>query len=128
MQWYLKVLRQYADFSGRARRTEYWMFTLISVLISIVLSVLDTAAGLTSASGLGVLSTLYGLAVLVPSIAVGARRLHDTGRSGWWQLIALIPLVGVIVLIVFLATAGQRQPNRHGADPKVVEAGGPAFA
>jgi uncharacterized membrane protein YhaH (DUF805 family) len=117
MEWYLKVLRQYAEFDGRARRTEYWMFTLISVIISVVLTLIDSFL-LRSAVGFSVLSTLYGLAVLIPSLAVGARRLHDTGRSGWWQLIGIIPLVGAIILIVFFATEGNRGPNNHGPDPK----------
>lgn len=114
MEWYLKALRQYADFSGRARRKEYWMFTLVSVMISVVLAILDSV--LTT----GFLGLLYALAVLLPSLAVGARRLHDTGRSGWWQLIGIIPLVGAVVLIVFFAAEGERQPNAYGPDPKSV--------
>jgi uncharacterized membrane protein YhaH (DUF805 family) len=126
MQWYLKVLRQYADFEGRARRTEYWMFVLFSVIISIVLNVLDNLLGLAFMAGTaGWLSLLYSLAVLLPSLGVSVRRLHDTGRSGWWVLIALVPLVGAIVLIVFTATEGNRGPNAYGPDPKV---GDPAAA
>ena len=119
MEWYLKVLRQYADFNGRARRTEYWMFTLFSVIISVVLALIDNLVIGTSATGFGVLGLIYSLAVLLPSLAVGARRLHDTNRSGWWLLIGLIPLVGAIILIVFFATEGNRGPNPHGPDPKV---------
>ncbi len=124
------------DFSGRARRTEYRMFTLISAVISIVLGLIDAllfgSGSFTSMTGsgsvgfsasLGVLGTIYALAVLLPSLGVGVRRLHDTGRSGWWLLIALIPFVGVIVLIVFFATAGNHGPNTHGADPKVLASG-----
>jgi len=118
MQWYLKVLRQYADFNGRARRTEYWMFTLFSVIISVVLAILDSVLG-ASAGGFGLLQGLYALAVLLPSLAVGARRLHDTGRSGWWLLIGLIPLIGAIVLIVFFVIDGDRGPNAYGPDPKI---------
>lgn len=118
MQWYLKVLRQYADFTGRARRTEYWMFTLVSVVISVVLAVLDTVLGSSLSGGIGLLSGLYGLAVLLPSLAVGARRLHDIGQTGWWLLIGIIPLIGTIVLIVFFATEGDRQANTYGPDPK----------
>jgi uncharacterized membrane protein YhaH (DUF805 family) len=114
MEWYLKVLRQYADFAGRARRKEYWMFTLVSGIISVVLAILDTALMT------GLLGVLYSLAVLLPSLGVGVRRLHDTGRSGWWLLIGIIPLIGWIVLIVFLATDGERQPNIYGPDPKAV--------
>lgn len=117
MQWYLKVLRQYTDFNGRARRTEFWMFTLFNVIISVILLILDNVLG-TSFGGTGLLGLLYSLAVLLPGLAVGIRRLHDTGRSGWWLLIGLIPLIGVIVLIVFYATDGDRAPNAYGPDPK----------
>ena len=114
MEWYLKVLRQYADFAGRARRKEYWMFTLVNVIISVVLAILDNMLKI------GLLGLLYSLAVFLPSLGVGVRRLHDTGRSGWWLLIGLIPLIGWIVLIVFLTTDGERQPNAYGPDPKAV--------
>ncbi len=123
MECYLKVLRQYADFTGRARRKEYWMFTLISLIISVVLAILDDMLGLDGDIGVfhfGLLGDLYSLAVLLPTLAVGARRLHDIGRSGWWLLIGLIPVIGLIVLIVFFATDGQRQPNAYGPDPKAV--------
>jgi uncharacterized membrane protein YhaH (DUF805 family) len=119
MEWYLKVLRQYADFAGRARRKEYWMFTLVNVIISIVLAIIDNVLEI-SVLTVGVLGLLYSLAVLLPNLAVGVRRLHDTGRSGWWLLIGLIPLIGTIVLIVFFATDGERQPNTYGPDPKAV--------
>ena len=120
MQWYLKVLSQYADFNGRARRTEYWMFTLISTIISVVLLILDSMLLDFSLGDIGLLQGLYSLAVLLPSLAVGARRLHDTGRSGWWLLIGLIPLIGAIVLIVFFVFDGDRGPNAHGPDPKAL--------
>jgi uncharacterized membrane protein YhaH (DUF805 family) len=128
MQWYLKVLRQYADFAGRARRTEFWMFTLFSLIISIVLGVLDSLLGTTFVAGTtsGWLGLLYGLAVLLPSLGVSVRRLHDTGRSGLWVLIGLVPIVGAIVLIVFCATEGNPGPNSYGPDPKA--AGSPATA
>jgi len=121
VQWYVKVLRQYSDFRGRARRTEYWMFTLVSVLVSVVLAFVDAVLAL-DVGGFGLLGLLYGLAVLLPSLAVGARRLHDTGRSGWWQLIQIVPVIGMIVLIVFLATDGVRGANSHGPDPKAAPA------
>lgn len=121
MQWYLKVLRQYADFSGRARRTEFWMFVLFNVIAGVILNILDNALGLTygpEGSTTGYLGAIYGLAVLIPSLAVGARRLHDTARTGWWLLIGFIPLVGAIILIVFWASDGQRGPNQYGPNPK----------
>lgn len=121
MEWYLKVLRQYGDFTGRARRKELWMFTLFSVIISLVLAIVD------SQLPFGILGIIYGLAVLLPSLAVGARRLHDIGRTGWWQLISLIPIIGTIVLIVFWATDGDPGPNAHGPNPKT-SAGEVAFS
>jgi uncharacterized membrane protein YhaH (DUF805 family) len=127
MQWYAKVLRQYADFTGRARRTEFWMFTFVSAIIGIVLSLVDEVVFLgPGLSTTGWLGTIYSLAVLLPTLAVGARRLHDTGRSGWWLLLAIIPLIGAIVLIVFFALEGQRSTNSYGPDPKAVPAGYPA--
>ncbi|GAA1216796.1 DUF805 domain-containing protein [Pseudonocardia alaniniphila] len=121
MQWYAKVLRQYADFNGRARRTEYWMFTLVSVIVGLVLRLIDEVVfvgpGLSTTGWLGL---IYSVAVIVPTLAVGVRRLHDTGRSGWWLLIAVIPLIGAIVLIVFFALEGQRSSNAYGPDPKTV--------
>ncbi|MCX4725450.1 DUF805 domain-containing protein [Streptomyces sp. NPDC090052] len=116
MNWYLDVLKNYVGFSGRARRQEYWMFTLFSIIISIVL-VIISAALLDNSSWL---SGLYSLAVLLPTLAVTVRRLHDTGRSGGWIFIGLVPLVGWIILLVFLASEGERQSNSHGPDPKAV--------
>lgn len=132
MQWYLKALKQYADFGGRARRTEFWMFVLVNVAISIVLGIVDTATGTANAYAMGgmasyspgILGSIYALAVLIPSIAVTVRRLHDTDRSGWWFFIQLIPVVGSIVMLVFTCLEGTRGPNRFGPDPKLVAATG----
>jgi uncharacterized membrane protein YhaH (DUF805 family) len=119
MQWYLKVLRQYSDFSGRARRTEFWMFTLFNVVVAVVLALIDTyLIGPELAGGYGLAGIIYAVITLVPSLAVGARRLHDTNRSGWWQLIAIVPIIGWIVLIVFWALDGVRGANQHGPNPK----------
>lgn len=125
MEWYLKVLNQYADFKGRARRQEYWMFALINGLATIVLYALamffsDSAFGLIFMAAY----VLYALAVFVPSLAVLVRRLHDTNRSGWWFFIAFIPIVGPIVLLVWLATEGTYGANNYGYDPKDPEAAG----
>ncbi|MER7665353.1 MULTISPECIES: DUF805 domain-containing protein [unclassified Streptomyces] len=117
MHWYLDVLKKYAVFNGRARRQEYWMFTLFSVLISIVLAVIDAVIGTSP-----VIGAIYTLAVFLPTLAVTVRRLHDTDRSGWWILIGLVPLVGFIVMLVFLASEGKRHDNSYGADPKLVPA------
>ena len=101
MNWYFRAIRKYADFSGRAERKEFWYFWLINLVISFVLGVVEEVTQINPNSEYSVLGSVYALAVLLPTLAVGARRLHDTGRTGWWQLIGLIPLLGAIVLIVF---------------------------
>ncbi len=116
MQWYLEVLKKYFVFDGRAHRTEFWMFILVNAVVGIILAILDIALGTDGEYG-GLLGSLYSLAVLLPSLGAGARRLHDTGRSGWWQLIGLIPLIGLIVLIVWWAKAGEPQTNEWGRNP-----------
>lgn len=122
MNWYLKCLKQYADFRSRARRKEYWMFYLFNVIISIVLMIIDMAVGsFNEVSGLGLLSGLYSLAVLIPGLAVTVRRLHDINKSGWNFLIVLIPLVGPIVLLVWLCTDGDIYENKWGVNPKMSE-------
>jgi len=114
VDYYLTALKKYAVFDGRARRKEYWYFVLFNFLISLVLGFIDGLLGLTTeGSGLGLLGGLYSLAVFIPGIAVGIRRLHDTGRSGWWLLIALVPFVGVIVLVIFLASGSEPGPNKY---------------
>ena len=118
MNWYLEVLKKYAVFSGRARRKEYWFFALFNVLISFVLGFIEVGMGLVDKSGRGPLSGLYTLAILIPGIAVSVRRLHDTGRSGWWLLIALIPCVGAIILLVFMVQDSEPGPNQYGPNPK----------
>lgn len=121
MNWFLVVLKKYATFSGRAQRAEYWWFYLISTLIIIGLSLIDQATGtLDEETGVGLLNSLYSLAILIPSIAVGVRRLHDTGRSGWWLLIGLIPVIGSIVLIVFFVLDSESGENAYGANPKAL--------
>ena len=111
MNWYLGVLKKYAVFSGRARRMEFWMFTLINIIVSIILTCIDVFVGT------AVLGMLYSLAVLIPSLAVTARRLHDTDRSGWWILISFIPAIGLIVLLVFMVLESQPGSNRFGDNP-----------
>ncbi|MGW6564694.1 DUF805 domain-containing protein [Streptomyces sp. NPDC054975] len=117
MNWYLDVLKKYAVFTGRARRQEYWMFALFNLIAAIVIAVVDMAIGTYP-----LLYVVYVLAVFLPGLGVTVRRLHDTGRSGWWFLISLIPLVGFIILIVFLATEGDQQANAHGPNPKLAPA------
>ena len=111
MNWYLGVLKKYAVFSGRARRMEFWMFTLINIIVSIILACIDVFVGT------AILGMIYSLAVLIPSLAVTARRLHDTDRTGWWILIGFVPVIGVIVLLVFMVLEGQPGSNRFGDNP-----------
>lgn len=121
MSWYIEVLKKYAVFGGRARRKEYWFFVLFTLIISIVLSIIDSVIGTMSSSGTGLLTSIYSLAVLIPSIAVSIRRLHDTGRSGWWILISLIPLVGFIIILIFTVQDSQPGDNEYGPNPKGAE-------
>jgi len=119
MSWYLLALKKYAVFSGRSQRSEYWYFVLFYLLLFIALCVVDWLVGtFNSLAEIGLLSGVFSLAMVIPSIAVAARRLHDTNRSGWWQLLTLIPLVGVIVLIVFLAQDSKPEQNQYGPSPK----------
>ena len=118
MHWFIDPLKHhYADFDGRLTRQPFWMFVLISTIISTAISIVEGSMGF---GDIGVLSALYSLILLIPSIAITTRRLHDTGRSGWWQLLWLIPIVGWIVLVVFLATDTTPADNQYGANPKAV--------
>jgi uncharacterized membrane protein YhaH (DUF805 family) len=119
VSWYLEVLKKYAVFNGRARRMEYWYFVLFNIIVLIVLSLIDVLLGTFNiVQGVGLLSGIYSLAVLIPTIAVTVRRLHDIDRTGWWILINLIPLIGTIVLLVFELTPGTPGSNSYGPDPK----------
>ena len=120
MNWYLEVLKKYAVFSGRARRKEYWMFVLFSTTIGVVLGFAEGILGLFPETTESILGNVYGLAVLLPSIAVGVRRMHDTDHSGWW---ILMPIVNLVIA----CTEGTRGDNRFGPDPKSSEAGTPSF-
>ncbi|HCL67400.1 MAG TPA: DUF805 domain-containing protein [Rhizobium sp.] len=106
------VLSKYMDFNGRAARPEFWWFALFSFLVNIVASVIDEII-----FGVGILDTLSALALLLPSLAVGARRLHDIDRSAWWLLLVLVPIVGWIVLIYFNVQPGQQGENQYGQPP-----------
>lgn len=135
MEWMILPLRRYVDFRGRSRRQEYWMFVLFIVIGSLATSALDALLGTgggfahytyggdgmygvgAGARG-GILNDIFSLIVLIPSIAVSVRRLHDLDKSGWWILIGLIPLVGWIIAIVWYCADGTRGPNRFGPDPK----------
>ncbi len=113
MSWYIAVLKKYFVFSGRARRKEYWMFALFNFIIAIVLGVVGGILGT------AIIGMLYSLAVLIPGIAVTFRRLHDIGKSGWWLLLLLVPIIGVIVILVFMFLAGEEGDNQYGSNPKL---------
>ncbi|MFD0559867.1 uncharacterized membrane protein YhaH (DUF805 family) [Stackebrandtia endophytica] len=113
MDWYLAVLKNYAGFSGRARRTEYWMYTLFNVLIVIALAIVGAIGAAADLPFLAFLYPLYLMAVLIPSLAVTVRRLHDTGKSGWMYFLVIIPLIGPILLLVFLASPSD-DVNQYG--------------
>jgi uncharacterized membrane protein YhaH (DUF805 family) len=114
MNWFLAALKKYADFSGRARRSEYWYFFLFYLLIYFGLIVAGQVIGNVGS----ILAFLFLLAMMIPSLSVGVRRLHDIDRSGWWLLISLIPLIGAIVLIVFAVQDSHSGDNRFGSNPK----------
>jgi len=119
MNWYLVALKKYAVFAGRARRKEFWFFMLFNTLITVALAMIDMWTGTYDEDvGLGLLSGLYAVAMIVPSIAVTVRRLHDTDRSGWWYLLLFIPLIGALVILVFMLLDSQRGSNRFGPNPK----------
>ena len=122
MNWYLKVLKQWSDFKGRARRKEYWMFVLFNIIFLIIAAILDNILGLTFSREIpyGYIYLLYALLVLVPGIAVAVRRLHDISKSGWWYLIVFIPIIGAIWLIVLFVTDGTPGENQWGMNPKEV--------
>lgn len=118
MNWYLDAWKNYINFNGRSRRTAYWMFVLFNFIAVILANVIDNVLGLAGEGGYGPLGTIYGLAVLLPGLALAIRRLHDTGRSGWWMLIGLVPIIGFIVLIVFFVQDSQPGTNQFGPNPK----------
>lgn len=122
MNWYLKVLKQYANFEGRARRTEYWMFSLFHIIAIMALAMIGGAfvdvnepdSGL----GLGILMIIYILGTFIPSLAVTVRRLHDIGKSGWYYFVSMVPFVGGIWLLILLVSDGDQGDNPWGPDPK----------
>ena len=117
MNWFLKCIRQYADFKGRARRTEYWMFTLVCSIISYGLQIIAPFCGDAQLIISGFLM-IFGLVLLVPSFAVAVRRLHDVGKSGWFYLIVFIPIIGMIWLFVIFCTDSKYGENKWGPNPK----------
>ena len=123
MNWFLIALKKYAVFSGRSSRSEYWYFILFYMLFLFVFMFIDAMIGsYDSEAEIGLFSGVFVLAMLIPSIAVLVRRLHDTDRSGWWILIGLVPLIGAIVLIVFAVQDSKPGENQYGSNPKDVAA------
>ncbi|MHC4873364.1 MAG: DUF805 domain-containing protein [Planctomycetota bacterium] len=122
MNYYIEVWKKFAVFSGRARRKEYWMFVLFNIIVAILLGIID---GFVTN---GILIGIYNLAIIIPSIAVGVRRLHDIGRSGWSLLFVLIPFVGPFIILYFLVTDSAPGDNEYGPNPKEDNAGGAAPA
>lgn len=123
MKYYLKVLKNYTNFNGRARRSEYWYFVLFNIIFSTVAGVLDNVLGIAFQNiGYGPIYILYSLAVMIPTFAVGVRRLHDVGKSGWMLLVGLFPVIGGIWLLVLFCTDSQKGPNKWGDYPKEITA------
>jgi uncharacterized membrane protein YhaH (DUF805 family) len=114
MKWYIKVIKQFSDFNGRASRKEYWMYTLINTLIEIGFIWFDQLID----PGFGMLSIIYSLAMMIPGVAVAVRRLHDVNKSGWMFLLNLLPIIGWIWLLVLFFTEGTKGENKFGSDPK----------
>jgi len=118
MNWYIEAIKKYAVFNGRARRKEYWLFSLVNLLIAFGCGFLDGMLGMAGSLGLGPIGGIYSLAMLLPGIAVSIRRLHDTDRSGWWLLLAFVPFIGGIVLLVFMVLDSTPGKNSFGPNPK----------
>jgi uncharacterized membrane protein YhaH (DUF805 family) len=120
MEWMTLPLKRYAEFTGRSRRKEYWMFILGFVIAVVVLSIIEGILGIGQMVGgiYGPLTTLLVLAFIIPGIAVQVRRFHDQDKSGWFVLLGLIPVVGGIIVLVFMCLEGTKGPNRFGPDPK----------
>ena len=115
IDWFKKGLRNYTNFSGRARRKEYWYFILVQIGLIIIAMVLDS---IIFGSETGLFYVVLGLGLFLPSVAVAIRRLHDTSRSGWWFLLSFIPLIGSIILVIFLASDTKLETNQWGPPAK----------
>jgi uncharacterized membrane protein YhaH (DUF805 family) len=122
MNYYLEVFKKYAVFSGRARRSEYWYFTLFNFIVSIILAIISSIAGDKN----GLIGIAYALVVFIPGIALSVRRLHDVNKSGWMLLILLIPFVGAIWLLVLMCTDGDMGDNEYGPNPKILPSFSPS--
>ena len=122
MDWMTLPLKRYAEFSGRSRRKEYWMFVLFIIAVSVGIGIVEAILGLSATIGdaYGPISLLFLLAIFVPSLAVQVRRFHDQGRSGWFVLLNFIPFIGTLIVLVFMCLDGTDGPNEYGPDPKAL--------
>ena len=120
MDWMTLPLKRYAEFTGRSRRKEYWMFFLFIIAVSVGLGIVEAILGLSATIGdaYGPISLLFMLAIFIPSLAVQVRRFHDQGKSGWFVLLNFIPLLGSLIVLVFMCLDGTDGPNEYGPDPK----------
>ena len=120
MEYMLMPLKRFTDFSGRSRRKEYWMFFLLVIIVAIVIGIIEGVLGLNGAIGgvYGPLTAIFALAVIIPSLAVQVRRFHDQDKSGWFVLLGFIPLLGGLIVLVFMCLEGTAGPNQYGEDPK----------
>lgn len=118
MNWYLAVLKKYAVFNGRASRSEFWFFVLINFVIALGISFIESMLGISSAYGYGPIGGLYALAILLPAIGVAIRRLHDSGRTGFWLLVGFIPFIGALILIVLYVLDSEPGANQYGEPVK----------
>ena len=116
MNWYLKVLKQYADFNGRARRKEYWSFLFINMVIESLVLIFIMMPNKSTTNFLPII--IYSLAITIPTFAVSVRRMHDIGKSGWMMLIQLIPVLGGIWFLILTLKEGDLHKNRYGSNPK----------
>lgn len=120
MKWFIKAIELCTDFEGRAHREEYWMFVLFNIIFGVGLSIIDSIFGLKyDQFEFGILSTIYSLLIFIPALAAAVRRLHDTGKSGWWMLLVFVPILGAIWLVILLATEGEHGKNSYGENPRV---------
>ncbi len=117
MNYFIYCLKNYFNFSGRATRSEFWYFTLFCLLFGMLIMLIEYMLGIGNVKETGILSLIFDLALVFPSLAVSTRRLHDTNRSGWWNLIILVPIIGIIVLIVFYCQ-DSKEDNKYGVNPK----------
>ncbi len=118
MNWYMMPWKKFADFNGRARRKEYWMFALGNILIAIVLMIIGMVLGKNGGQIAFILYGIFALAIIIPSLAVCVRRLHDIGKSGWWIFISLVPFIGGIWLLILTLMDSTPGANLYGPNPK----------